>query len=187
MPGRSPRAPRGYYPTPPAGGRATQSVAYARRRRHPLTHLYAKHSQQLDSWAGRAGRAAGWAGHILAVTSPPSVRAGAREVTGRPDRLGRGPDRPVQAEKEKGKTTGETGGTRQGVGQEFAGIASPGLKIEEASDKFHESSMNVRSGCLYPRRRDVDTCRAGRRHLPGPAGRKGDNGEAGQTPDGTNS
>ena len=30
-----------------------ESAAYAHRRRHPLTHLYAKRSQQLGCWAGR--------------------------------------------------------------------------------------------------------------------------------------
>ena len=77
--------PRGYDHTPPAGGpqpRAGDSAAYACRRRHPLTHLYAKRSQLLGSWAGH---------------SPPQAGPARRATTDRRmDRLGRGPGRPVQ-------------------------------------------------------------------------------------------
>ena len=45
---------------PPAGGPVL--AAYARRRRKTLTHLYAKCSPQLGSWAGRRNGLPGQAG-----------------------------------------------------------------------------------------------------------------------------
>ena len=85
------RAPRGHHPTPPAGGAMPGG-----RRPAPVAspaHHCAKRSPQCGSWAGRD---AGWAGHVPVITSP--RRLGRRAAAGhRPDRLGRGPGRPVRA------------------------------------------------------------------------------------------
>ena len=113
--------------------RAGESSAYARRRRHPVTHLYAKRSQQLCSWAGGPG---GTPGHFPDHV-PPAGRAGASSWA----EARTGPYRPyVRGRKEK-KTAGgwgpakgrrrerdderwpAAGGVRQG-GQGAAGEAS---------------------------------------------------------------
>ena len=65
-----------------------ENAAYARRRRHPLRHVYAKRSPQLGSWAGRAGRfgrdaGSAWhvpRGYVPLQARPAGVRAGWAEA-----------------------------------------------------------------------------------------------------------
>ena len=78
--------------------RARESAAYARRSRHPPTFLYAKRSQQRGSWAGGPGGTPGGLVMSPAITSFPQAGPACRAAIGRrPDRLGRGSDRPVEA------------------------------------------------------------------------------------------
>ena len=104
-------------------------------------HLYAKRSQQLGSLAGGQG------GTPPHCHIPPQAGPARSAATGwHPDRLGRGPDRPVQAlrvrkkgeEDGRGKETRERGCKRRGswkavqrVGQEFCW---QGLKVQDAND-----------------------------------------------------
>ena len=62
---RSPSAPRGYDPTPPAGG-AVESAAYARGRRHAGTPQDTCTQSVLHSLAPGPGGSSGtgWAGHV---------------------------------------------------------------------------------------------------------------------------
>ena len=139
--------PRASWVRPHTVGRlphAGESAAYVRRCRHPPTHLHAKRSQPLGSWAGRAVRNAEWAGHVPAVTSPrrPGRRTVRRPASGpagpRPG-LGRtGPtceDERRRRRQGAGKRKGdekekmrekrrlpEAGGVRQRVGQGSAGF-----------------------------------------------------------------
>ena len=70
--------------------RAGESAAYVRRRRHPLTHLYPKRSQQLGSWVDGPGGTPGGLVTSPAVTYPLQAGPGRRAAAGRhPDRLGR--------------------------------------------------------------------------------------------------
>ena len=130
--------------------RAGESAAYALRRRHPLTHLYAERSQQIGSWAAGPGGTPG--GLFTSPRSrdsrPPTGRAGApcgdRPAAG-PAGLKPGPARTHlrarERMKEEGRILGETCGTRQRAGQGCAGVASAGLKNEGASDGLYESPM----------------------------------------------
>ena len=83
----------------PMLGRAAQSAAHIRRGRHlPNTAVRKVFSTAwlLGWWTGRD---AGWAGHVpRRHIPPPQAEPTRRAAAGRrPDRLGRGQDRPVQA------------------------------------------------------------------------------------------
>ena len=89
--------------------RAGESAAYARRCRHPLTHLYAKCSPQLGSWAGRAVRDAGWAGHVPRGHVPPQAGLAHRAATSVWTGWGKartGPYRPYVRGRQEEKTAG---------------------------------------------------------------------------------
>ena len=150
---RSPRAPLGYDPTPPADGpRAGESTAYARRRRQPLSHLYVKCSRQLGAWDRGPDGTPGGLVTSPAVTSSSQAGPARRSAAGRrPDRLGRCPDRLLQAlparnlEEEGGrrkeadegerkrekKRRPEAGGVRQRVG---LGSVGCGCRIQRRAE-----------------------------------------------------
>ena len=73
---RSPRAPHGYDPTPPAGGPVLGRARLMPVGADTLTQLYAERSQQLGSWAGGQGGTPDGLVTSPAVTSP-AGRAGA--------------------------------------------------------------------------------------------------------------
>ena len=144
-----PSAPRGYNPTPQAGGPVLRRALLM-----PVgTPYYTCTQSVLNSLApgpvGREGHRVGWSRPRCQV--PPQAGPARRAVTGRrPDRLGRSPGRLVhtyvsvsarERKKEEGRTAGETGGARQREGQWCARVAGAGLKIEGASDGLQESSM----------------------------------------------
>ena len=99
----------------------------------PLTHLCAKRFQQLGSWW--PGRDAGWAGYVPRCHIPPQAEPARRAAAGRrPDRLGRGPERPLQALRARKKGDAgekvreeETAGSRRRPTEDSAGagLAKP--------------------------------------------------------------
>ena len=161
---RSPGTPRGYDPTPPAGGpllgRARLTPVGA-----PNTPVRKAFS---TAWllGRRAGRDAGWACHVLPRAGP--VRPPRRVAIGRrPKGLGRGRGRPVQALRTR-KTREEDGrGPAEGRrreregerrrdsrkpaasvrvrGRGAAGEASAGLKVEAANDVRRVESLAERT------------------------------------------
>ena len=93
-----------------------ESAAYARRRRHSLTHVRKAFS---TAWllGRRAGRDAGWAGHVPRCHVPPAGRAGA--PCG--DRPASGPAGPRPGPARTGPTREEerrSGGPGAGKGKE---------------------------------------------------------------------
>ena len=166
--------PRGYNPTLPAGGprpRAGESAAYVRRRRHSLTHLQGVLNRLTPGPV--AGRDALWAGHV-----PPAGRAGtpccdwpAGPAGPRPDQA-RTDLRARGRKKEKSKVPVKPAAPDRAWGiLHWRSRGRAENRRGRRRWRFQESSMahllTVRSGCSNPSRRDrrdVDTCRAGRRH-----------------------
>ena len=103
-----------------AGGRSRsgESAAYASRHRHPKHISTQSVLYNLAPGPGRQGETPGGVLTSRGHVPPPQVGLARREVTGRrPDRLGRGQGRSVQAylrmreRKREAKSACETGGT----------------------------------------------------------------------------
>ena len=162
--------------TTPRRPHAVESAAYARSRRHALRNLYAKRSPQLDSWAGQAE---GDAGSRPPRSRPPQAGSPRRVATGqRPERLGRGPDQPVQVlrvrlpgyvrggrrtgkrkrdEKEKKSEMGrrpKPAVSDRVWGRGAAGEASAGLKIERVNDVQRVESLAERTNRLAGKKQE---------------------------------